>query len=105
MTKEEILHGIRCYSHQQKVLRKLIGRHGEMSEELFDRIFMGIETRKPRKARFSPVYGDCFVLGLGINGGTMWAEYLEILQYMVSAELVDAYRRDDGLIYYRLSAV
>lgn len=81
MDAEKIEAGIAAYRHERKVLFRLIRRFGPISESVFDRLLRGREYRRP-KFIARPINGDSYILGFGINGGTMWAEWLELLQYM-----------------------
>ena len=100
MSKDEIRKGIAAYKHEQNVLLRLIRKTGGLTESKFDELFYRREFRKRTKPRISEIYGDSFILGMGMNGGTIWAEYLDLLQYMMAIDLVDTKRNKDNEIVY-----
>jgi hypothetical protein len=101
MDKTEIERGIAGYRHQQEVLTRLLRRRGGFTEKDFDRWFQGREFRKRCLLRPHGVTGDSFILGIGANGGNMWAEYLELMQYMIRLGKIDA-KKIDGVVKYSL---
>ena len=100
MNKDEIRKGIAAYKHEQEVLLRLIRKSGGLTESKFDELFYLREFRKRTKLRVSGLEGDSFILGIGVNGGSMWAEYLDLLQYMVACDLVYVRRNRLGEIVY-----
>lgn len=100
MNKEEIIKGIAAYKHEQDVLLRLIRKTGGLTESKYNELFYGREFRKRTKLRVSGLEGDSFILGIGVNGGSMWAEYLDLLQYMVLLDLVYVRRNRLGEIVY-----
>ena len=100
MNKDEIRKGIAAYKHEQNVLLRLIRKTGGLTEGKFDELFYGREFRKRTRLRRSGLYGDSYILGMGSNGGTLWAEYLDLLQYMMAVDLVDTKRNNDNEIVY-----
>ena len=102
MNKDEIRKGIAAYKYEQNVLLRLIRKTGGLTESKFDELFHGREFRKRTRLRRSGLYGDSYILGMGMNGGTIWAEYLDLLQYMMAVDLVDARRNKDNEIVYIL---
>jgi len=103
MNKKEIEKGIAAYKYEQEVLLRLIRKTNGLTERKFDKLFHGRELRKRTRLRRSGLYGDSFILGVGMNGGTMWAEYLDLLQYMVLSGLVDTKRNKRNEIVYILT--
>jgi len=97
---ERVKRGIAAYAHEQAVLIRLLKQRGSFTEIEFDRWFRGREWRRPR-FRAHAITGDTFILGIGQNGGNMWAEWLEILQYMAILGVVET-STVDGLVNYRL---
>ena len=100
MNKDEIRKGIAAYKHEQEVLLRLIRKTYGLTESKFNELFYRREFRKRTKLRVSGLKGDSFILGIGINGGSMWAEYLDLLQYMVLLDLVYVRRNRQGEIVY-----
>jgi hypothetical protein len=49
------------------------------------------------------ITGDTFILGMGMNGGNLWAEMLELLQIMVALGMVDT-KTENGAVVYSLGA-
>jgi hypothetical protein len=98
---EEIKKGIAAYDHEQRVFIRLLRRRGTFTEKEFDSWFSGRKFRKRRVHRFSR---DTFILGIGINGGTLWAEMLDLLKMMVVQRVVDA-KTVDGVVTYSLVLV
>jgi hypothetical protein len=97
---ERTRRGIAAYSHERKALLRLLRKRGSFSERDFDSWLRMREFRRPMK--ISPMTGDTFILGVGINGGNMWALWLDLLQQMMVLGEVDA-RTERGIIVYRLS--
>lgn len=96
--------GIAAYAKEQAILLRLLRRFGPFTEKDFDRWLRGREFRK--RCRFYPqgITGDSFILGMGANGGNLWARWLELLQMMMAIDLVDA-KTENGLVVYSLRAV
>lgn len=46
-----------------------------------------------------PLDGNTFILGIGRNGGNMWAEMLDLLQQMIRLDLVEANTIEGRVIY------
>lgn len=100
MDKDRIEKGIAAYHKERKIIARLIRRFGPLSEDTFDRLLRGRDLKKP-KFRVAPINGDTFILGVGTNGFNMWAEWLELLQYMVMLGEVETTTKD-GKIHYAL---
>lgn len=98
MTRDSILRGIASYKHEQQVFLRLLRKRGSFTEHEFDAWFRGREWRRPVKAH--AMTKETFILGLGANGGTVWAEWLELLQLMIVTGMVSG-RREQGIIVYR----
>ena len=96
---EKLRHGIAAYSHEQKVLLRLIRKSGELTETKFDELFNGREHRKPGKLCGTGISGDSILLGIGINGFNEWAWWLELLQCLVSLKEVNTCMVDGKVIY------
>ena len=101
MTAKQLREGIHAYAHQQKVFIRLLQKRGSFTGIEFDAWFRMREWRRPIGRRGTS--GDTFILGLGMNGGNLWAEMLELLQYMVRLGDVNT-RTDGGLVVYSLGA-
>lgn len=98
---ERIRKGIAGYAKEQRIILRLLRRFGPFTEKDFDRWLEGREWRRPR-FRARGITGDTFLLGLGVNGFNLWAEWLELMQYMMVLGLIDA-KTEDGLVVYRLA--
>lgn len=83
MDKSKIESGIAAYEHEQRVFLRLLRKRGSFTETEFDEWFRGREWRRPRMLGRG-ITGDTFILGMGVNGGNLWAEMLELLQMMVA---------------------
>lgn len=93
MDKQKFLKGIKAYSHQQKVLLRLIRMEGGvLTSKRFDDIFgtysettdkTGFTTRKLKRPRIIIVNYDpeAFILGNPWHFGD-WGVWLELLQIM-----------------------
>lgn len=101
MDKQEIQIGISPYKKEQNILLRLISRCGGLTETNFDELFRYREFKKPSKMYFVPK-PEGFILGMGSNGGNLWAEFLDLLQYMMLIGLVGTKRNDTGEIVYFL---
>lgn len=100
MTKSEIRAGIAAYHRAQQVFLRLLRKRGSFTEQEFDAWFKDREFRRPTLSN-SVIHEDSFILGIGLNGGTFWAEMLDLLQYMMILELVDARRENGVLVYFK----
>lgn len=90
--------GIASYEHEQRVFVRLLRKRGSFTEQEFDSWFIGREWRRP--VRFQRMTGDTFILGMGLNGGTRWAEMLELLQVMMRLDIIAAKKkRGVGVVY------
>jgi len=98
---EEIRKGIAAYKYEQQVILRVLRKRGQFSEKEFDQWFKGREFRKCCLLRGPGVTGDSFILGMGINGGNMWARYLDLMQHMMYVGLIDAVT-ENGMVVYRL---
>ncbi len=98
----EVRNGIAGYAHEQAVILRLLRKRGSFTERDFDRWLRGREYRRPR---FYPraITGDTLILGMGVNGGTQWATWLDLMQHMMYLDLLDA-KTENGLVVYRLPA-
>lgn len=102
MDKDRIKKGIEAYKNQQNVLLRLIRKTKGLTESKFDELFQSREfVRRVRFNKFG-VNGDAFLLGMGVNGGTLWAETIELLQNMIAIDLVDTKYNDNNEIVYVL---
>lgn len=92
--RDQLVNGIRAYGYQQRVLLRLLRRHGPLHQDGFDRLF--------HRKRFPPVFftGETFVLGFCQNPSD-WAKWLQLLQIMVAIGLVNQ-RGETGEIEYFL---
>lgn len=102
MDDEKIRRGIAAYQHEQKVFLRLLRMRGSFTEHEFDSWFNGREWKRPR-FRARGITGDTFILGMGMNGGNLWAEMLELLQMMMALGMV-ATRTENGAVVYLLGA-
>lgn len=98
MDKETIKKGISGYQREQQALLRLVRKPGGLAASKFDDLFRGREYRKRVKIRPTP--GDSFILGMGVNGGTEWAFYLDLLQHMMAIDLIDTIRNEKDEITY-----
>ena len=98
---EYLKKGIADYSHEQKLLLRLIRMSNGLTQTKFDELFMDIECRKRVKLRGIPTMHS-FILGMGINGGNEWAWHLDLLQIMMEIGLVDTKRNEKNEIVYIL---
>ena len=101
MDKEVIRKGIASYKHEQEVIMRLLRKKKQFTEREFDKWFKGREYRRRVPFTGRGITGDSFILGMGINGGNMWATYLDVMQHMMAIDLVDA-KTEKGLVTYRL---
>ena len=97
---EEIQKGIAAYKHEQQVLLRLLRKRRQFTEREFDKWFVGREYKKKRRLLIPRgITGDSFILGMGVNGGNMWAEYLDLMQHMMVLNLIDAVTENDVVVY------
>ena len=102
MDNDKIIKGIAAYRHEQQVLLRLLRKKNGFTEKDFDRWFKGREYRKYCRLTIGGgITGNSFILGMGINGGNIWATYLELMQMMMAVNLIDA-TTENGLIHYRI---
>ena len=96
----EIENGIAAYKRDQQVILRLLRKKGgAFTERDFDRWFRGREYRRRVRLRAGGITGDSFILGMGANGGTLWAFYLELMQMMMRAGKLDA-KKINGVVTY-----
>lgn len=100
MNRNEIERGIAAYKHEQTVLLRLMRRYKSFTEKDFDRWLRGREFRRSTKLSGRGICGDSFILGMGVNGGNMWALWLDLMQHMIALGMVDA-TKEGGVIVYR----
>jgi len=105
MTEQEIRKGIKAYSNRQKILLRMIRKHGEIHQNDFDRIFSDYKKVKidgywhlvRRKMYLEPITGDTFILGgMSMNGRDVW---LELTQLMIRLGLIDAKTIGGDVVY------
>lgn len=115
MSKSDIKRGISAYGHEQAVLLRLIRKHGKLTASMFDKVFTNRPSRyssgicnfhrngKPVITKLSGVgiSGDSYMLGMGANGFTPWAWWLDLLQHMMAIDLVNA-KTENGEVVYSL---
>lgn len=97
MDAEQISKGICAYRREQLVFIRLLRKRKTFTERDFDGWFIGREFRRPIRMR--PLDGNTFILGIGRNGGNMWAEMLDLLQQMIRLDLVEANTIEGRVIY------
>ena len=100
MNVDEITKGIAAYSHEQQVLLRLLRRRS-FTEREFDKWFKGREYRRPRPIRGGGITGDTLLLGIGVNGFSEWATYLDLMQHMMLTGQVDA-KTINGVVTYSI---
>lgn len=104
---ERLNKGIAAYSHERKVLLRLLRKSGSFTSKQFDLWFSKRRNKYLAKRgsrysmRFQWLHSNTFILGAGINGGTCWARMLNLLQIMIDIGEVGV-RKDDGVIVYFL---
>lgn len=96
MNRARIEKGIAAYAYEQAVLLRLLRRRGSFTSMEFDRWFLHREWRRPR-LRAQGITGDSFILG-GMSGG-MLAKWLELMQHMMTLDLIDT-KRENGMLVY-----
>ncbi len=101
---EKMRKGLKAYSHEQAILLRLIRKHKGLHQDKFDQIFgkrVGFGG-KYHRVRRRGIAGDAFLLGIGINGGTEWAWWLDLLQHMMVIEPINTKRDENGKLIYFL---
>lgn len=120
--KNKIISGIRRYSKQQEIIRRILRKHVELSDEKFDEIFSNITSRVDTKCPqsewniphgkktvyrrrphfgFSSFFsGNQYFLG-SINQPGDWAKWLNLIQLMSAIGIVKIECRSD-MTYYSL---
>ena len=98
---EQIRKGIAAYKHEQAVIVRLLRKRKQFTELEFDRWFKWREYRRHVPLRGGDIMGDSFILGMGINGGNIWATYLDLMQHMMAIGIVDA-KTENGIVTYKL---
>lgn len=100
MDVEQIRKGIEPYAHERAVLLRLLRkRGGSFTAPDFDRWFVGLEFRRPHNVKLKFLPEDGFILGVGRNGGTIWARTLHLLQILCALEDVEECMIDDVVVY------
>ena len=94
---EEIKKGIEAYQHERKVLLRLLRIKKRLTCDEFDRVFSNREYRK-RSDYF--LYYDRYSFILGDMFGGMWAQWLELLQYMCELGLARTEIENGNAVYY-----
>jgi len=94
--------GIAAYEREQRVFLRLLRKRGSFTSAEFDSWF-----RRPRRLYCitgAGINGEAFILGAAANGFNRWAQMLDLLQYMMALELVEAKQAPESsdLIIYRL---
>lgn len=80
--RDDIERGLAAYARERETFRRLLRRYGEFTEHDFDRWFRAPKRR--RRGCFQTYSADTFILGAGLNGGTLWAARLHLLQIMAA---------------------
>ena len=93
-TAIEIAEGIASYRREQTILLRLM----PFSDADFDKWFRNRESRQ-RPVPFHSVCGDAFLLGIGMNGFSEWAWWLDLLQHMMDLGGIDAKEKNGRIIY------
>ena len=99
--QEAIRKGIAGYAKEQAIILRILRRFGPFTEKDFDRWLKGREYRKRCMLYPRGVTGDSFILGMGVNGGSQWAFWLDLMQHMMALDLIDAVTKG-GLVVYSL---
>ena len=86
---DDIKKGIATYKHEQEVILRLLRFRKGFTDADFDRWYQGREFHRRVPLRGGGITGDSFILGMGINGGTLWAEMLDLIHMMMRIGLVD----------------
>lgn len=97
MTKNEVMEGIAPYKGEMARLREFLSDW--RSEHEFDAEFRQAFGHFPMQG----FTGNTLMLG-GMNPHGSWAFYLDLLQHMIYADLVEQEERD-GVIFYRVPRV
>ena len=96
-TRASLRKGIEAYAAMQALIGEaILERGGRLSERDFDTRFGW-----PRHQEYLPcaMTGDTFILTP--YGGSQ-QQYLQLAQFMLAADLIDAETGDDGLVYYKM---
>lgn len=96
---DHIRKGIAAYQHEQAVILRLLRKRGVFTSSEFDTWLMGREWRRP-KLRATGISGDSFILG--DMSGSMCSKWLNLLQWMMQLDLVDARSLEGVVIYYEV---
>ena len=103
---ERIKKGIADYSYEQAVIIRLLNKRNTFTSTEFDKWFINREIlKKSRYRKFrigSGVSGDSFILGIGINGNTMWAEWLDLIQKMMIIGIIKTTTNKNNEVVYSL---
>ena len=89
--KQQIIDGIADYQPEQDELIKLISEHGKLSQDMFDEVYFNAPARTS-----PPIYPNAFALM-----GRLRDRMLDLLQYMIAVDLVNA-KQIDGKVYYSI---
>ena len=100
MDKVEIAKGIASYKHEQQLLLRLLRKRRQFTATEFDKWFQGRDWRRPRLTGRG-ITGDTYLLGIGQNGFSQWATYLDLMQHMIAIDLIDA-KKVNGVVIYSL---
>ena len=104
--REQVTTGIAAYHYEQKVLCRVIRKHGgRLTDDEFDRIFRLVRTKDGKKVivmkrsfrAFRFFSADSFILG-GLSSSN-WAKWLELLQMMSFLGIVDTHKENDHIVY------
>jgi len=101
-SRKELIAGIAAYKHEQQVFVRLLRKRGSFTSDEFDKWFRDREWRRP-SFRPKGITEDCFILGIGANGFSVWAEMLDLLQTMVRIGIVDTKSGNGGVVVYVLA--
>ena len=96
MNQEQIKKGIAAYAHEQAAILRLLRKRGSFTERDFDKWLL---HKRPKLYRRG-ITGDTLILGMGANGGTQWALWLDLMQHMMAVGLIDA-KKEHGLVVYK----
>lgn len=105
LEEAEIIKGIAAYEHRQRVILRILGKHKELTEIEFDRIFTEYKYIKKdnkvypkmRRMRLEPITGDTFILGSLTQGE--YGKWLHLTQLMMAAGLINAETKNGMVIY------
>jgi len=106
--KEEILKAIEPYKKQQGTIIEVIKKHGgKLTRDEFDKEFGNYIIRDGKAYRNERVcFGFCPMYGpfLGNQSQGDWSKWLDLLQHMIRAGLVNIGGHDDGSYYELVEA-